>query len=42
MSYRRHPPLLGEHTEAILEELGYSDEEVKRLREEGVDLGSGA
>lgn len=36
VSYRRHPPLLGEHTEAILEELGYSEEEVKRLREEGV------
>jgi formyl-CoA transferase len=35
VSYLRHPPLLGEHTEEVLGELGYSDNEVKRLREEG-------
>jgi crotonobetainyl-CoA:carnitine CoA-transferase CaiB-like acyl-CoA transferase len=35
VSYVRHPPLLGEHTEEVLGELGYSDEEIKRLREEG-------
>ncbi len=34
---RRHPPLLGEHTdEVLMEELGLSAEEVERLRAEGV------
>ncbi len=34
---QRHPPLLGEHTEEILrEELGYSEEAVQELRENGV------
>jgi crotonobetainyl-CoA:carnitine CoA-transferase CaiB-like acyl-CoA transferase len=32
---RRHPPLLGEHTEEILGELGYSSEDVARLRSDG-------
>jgi formyl-CoA transferase len=35
VSYVRHPPLLGEHTDEILGELGYSDEEITHLREEG-------
>jgi len=30
------PPAVGEHTEAILAELGMSGDEVKRLRESGV------
>ncbi|MFQ6081374.1 MAG: CaiB/BaiF CoA transferase family protein [Candidatus Bathyarchaeia archaeon] len=29
------PPLLGQHTEEILRELGYSDEDIRKLREEG-------
>ncbi|HLB12288.1 MAG TPA: CoA transferase [Dehalococcoidia bacterium] len=33
---RRPPPLLGEHTEEVLQELGLGKEEVSRLREEGV------
>ena len=28
------PPLLGEHTDALLAELGYSDEEIEALKEE--------
>jgi crotonobetainyl-CoA:carnitine CoA-transferase CaiB-like acyl-CoA transferase len=30
------PPALGEHTDAVLEELGYSVEEIERLRDRGV------
>jgi glutaryl-CoA transferase len=32
---RRHPPLLGEHTEEILGELGYSKADVAQLRSDG-------
>jgi formyl-CoA transferase len=33
---RRHPPLLGEHTEEVLGELDYGTQEITRLREDGV------
>jgi len=33
---RTPPPLLGQHSDEILGELGYSREEIKRLRESGV------
>ena len=36
VSYRRPPPLLGQHTEEILADLGYSAADVARLRGEGV------
>ena len=33
---QRHPPLVGEHTDEILEQvLGYSSEDVKGLRDQG-------
>ena len=32
---RTPPPLLGQHTGTILDELGYSDEEVTRLKSDG-------
>ena len=34
-SVRRHPPLLGEHTDEILSELGFGADEVRRMREAG-------
>lgn len=33
---RRHPPILGEHTEEVLGELGYSTEELKKWKANGV------
>lgn len=33
---RRRAPILGEHSEEILSELGYSNDEVERLRDRGV------
>lgn len=32
---RTHPPLLGEHTEDVLLSLGYTEQEVRSMREEG-------
>ena len=34
-SVRTPPPLLGEHTDQVLEELGYSPEDIAGLRREG-------
>jgi len=33
---RHHPPELGEHTEELLIDLGYSDSEIEHLKEEGI------
>jgi crotonobetainyl-CoA:carnitine CoA-transferase CaiB-like acyl-CoA transferase len=33
---RRPPPVLGEHTDEILAEVGYTTEQVTELREAGV------
>jgi crotonobetainyl-CoA:carnitine CoA-transferase CaiB-like acyl-CoA transferase len=33
--YRRHAPLLGEHTREVLREAGYSDEEIERIIKSG-------
>ena len=35
-SVRRHPPVLGEHTDEVLSESGYTPEEILVLRREGV------
>jgi formyl-CoA transferase len=32
---RHHPPLLGEHTEQVLTELGFDRERFEKLRSEG-------
>ena len=34
-SVRRYPPLLGEHTDEVLGEIGYSSEEIAKLRMDG-------
>jgi len=34
--YHRHPPALGEHSDEVLAELGYSPSEIGQLREQGV------
>ncbi len=36
ITYRRHPPRLGEHTDEILSELGQSAEQIAELRKAGV------
>ena len=36
LGYEKHPPLLGEHTMEILNELGYNAEQVDNLRQSGV------
>ncbi|MGI9383457.1 MAG: CoA transferase, partial [Methyloligellaceae bacterium] len=35
-SLRRPPPLMGQHTDEILTELGYAAQDIERMREEGV------
>lgn len=34
-SFRQRPPILGEHTGEVLGEVGYTEEEIRRLREQG-------
>ncbi len=36
VSYRRHPPMLGEHTEEILRELGEGEAQIAQWRAEGI------
>jgi crotonobetainyl-CoA:carnitine CoA-transferase CaiB-like acyl-CoA transferase len=36
VSYRLAPPLLGEHTDAILDELGYTAADIEALRKDGI------
>jgi formyl-CoA transferase len=36
VAYVRHPPLLGEHTDEVLAELGYGADEVRSLRQHGI------
>ncbi|WP_404328292.1 CaiB/BaiF CoA transferase family protein [Mesobacillus maritimus] len=35
-SARYHPPLMGEHTNEVLQELGYSEEEIERLKNNAI------
>jgi crotonobetainyl-CoA:carnitine CoA-transferase CaiB-like acyl-CoA transferase len=39
-SFRRHAPVLGEHTEEVLNELGFEAVEIQQLREQGAIKGS--
>ena len=34
-SVRLHPPLLGEHTDLVLAELGFANEEIAKLHQDG-------
>ena len=34
--YHRHPPMLGEHTEELLCELGYAQDQIAALRQQGI------
>ncbi|MEM7028685.1 MAG: CaiB/BaiF CoA-transferase family protein, partial [Chloroflexota bacterium] len=36
VSFREHPPQLGEQTEDILAEFGYSDAEIENLKDQGI------
>ena len=36
MKARRNPPLLGEHTDEVLEEMGYGEEKLASLRKDGI------
>jgi formyl-CoA transferase len=31
-----HPPAQGEHTDAVLREIGYDDAEIERLKSQGI------
>jgi crotonobetainyl-CoA:carnitine CoA-transferase CaiB-like acyl-CoA transferase len=35
-AYHRHPPLLGEHNEQVLGEIGYAPDEINRFKKAGV------
>ena len=37
---RLQPPLLGEHTDALLTEVGYSDEEIAALKDRNIATGN--
>ena len=39
VSYRRSPPRMGEHTKEVLRWLGYDEDEIERLRQEGAVSG---
>lgn len=36
VSYRRYPPLAGEHTLEVLQELGFSEDQYEQLKNEGI------
>ena len=36
LSYRRHPPRLGEHSDEVAAELGYAADDIAQLRADGV------
>ena len=41
-TFRRHPPLLGQHNEEILTEAGYNQDQIRDMRERGVIGGKSA